>query len=305
MPTPNDAVLSEDQPIETGDPINPTDVASEFDAMQGIAPSEPEPEDEPAAPVEPTVEPEPEPEPELEPEEQEELESESDRLATLEAELSQYKAELQAFRSGGEVAQAKHPTIADITAPFRPEPPRDLLADRPFLGIAQGETRVGAYQAVMGYAPDSETQIDALEGLCNRIRRAVLRDMFTVLPSVQDAHIQHLMGRAQLDEAFKAANRDLDDVNDIVVALGQQLQMQKPHLTREQFVKELGNTVRKRLNRPRAAVKSGGTRKIDSPQRGTKKPPTLAGGTGARRAPAAPATPFEKEFADMRRVIDQ
>ena len=294
-------MLSEDQPVETGDPFNPTDVAGEFDAMTGATPT-PEPlEAEETPALEPETSEAPETVEEVIEEVAEELatEPEENEVATLRQQLTRMEAEMATLRSQG---PSQAPTIADVMAPYQPEPPQEVLQNKAFLGIAPGETPAGAYEAVFGYAPQSQENVEALNGLCNRIRRSVIRDMFMLMPHLQEGYLQNVMQKAQLDSQFQAANKDLDDVKDIVVALGQQLKEAKPYLTPDQFNKELSNLVRTKLKRPRTPVKSGGTRHNLPPQKGKAKP-ALAGGTGVRRAPSTD-TPLQSEFNAMRRVVE-
>lgn len=284
MMNPNEQ-LSEDQPVETGDPYNATDVAGEFDAMTGNAlPQEPQEPEVADAPVEPVVD-------SVEPEVVEPEVVDAPDWSALQAEVYSLKAQLEASRSGN-----VEPTIGELTSPFAPKVNEDeVFANRNYLGLAPGTTPEVEYEQALG-------SWQGLNSFANRIRQSIIRDTLMMLPSVLDSHLQHNLAVAQADSQFWEANGDLKPKMEVVNAIAAHIRTQQPNLPRTAFYKVLADTTRKHLNMPRPVTKSNGSQPL--PQRGAPKraQPTLAGGTGNRRI-APQQTPFASEFSAMERAI--
>lgn len=335
--------LSEDQELETGDPIvGNDDVAEQFAAMQEGEPpehivtdeleaeeseeqlaeadatpevseesegEEAEAEAEVEAEAEAEEQPEDTPEDELEVDERE-LALELQRYR--EEEIARLRAENESLKSLRQSQEAKGPTkfapgtVGAIAQPYRPDPEQFMedLQDRWLIGIAPGETPATAYQAVFG-VEGNEDQVQAFNAVLNRSTRAAVRTILSIFPALFDGGMQSAIDKVQLEDAFWQANKDLDDAKPIVVALSEQLKASKPHLTQAEYIAELGALVRKQLKRPRPSVKSGGTVRRNTPQAGGKQKPALAGGTGPRKAPRAQKSGLDREFQDFAGSADE
>lgn len=279
---PANTVLSEDQPVETGAPSNPTDVGNEFDAMVNGAPKvepdvAPDELDGDAAPIEElNQETDEQAEPEVEP-----LaavpQADPGALAALQAEIIALKAQMEA-----QANPTVEATIGELTSPFTPRVnDEEVFANRPFLGIAPGTTPEMEFEQALATP-------QGFNGALNRVRQSAIRDILMLLPGIMNGHLNHRLAEAQADEAFWGANKDLREKMPTVKAIGEHLLRANPNLSKSAYYKMLEDVSRAQLNMPRAATKSGGTQHL--PQRGAqpggqRRPqPTLAGGSSSRRA---------------------
>lgn len=292
---PTNVTLSEDQPIETGAPVNATDVGAEFEAMVNHEPpvdrvDEPldAPQDVVEEPLQDAVE-EPAAEP-LAPQE------DASVVAQLQAQMAVMQAELEAARSG-----VKEPTIGEITSQFNAASvvnEEEVFAQRQFLGIAPGTTPEIEFEQAL-------SSPQAFNAALNRVRQSTIRDVLMMLPAISNAHLNHRLAEAEADTAFWSANGDLKEHEQVVRAVASHMLQQNPNMSKGAFYKALENTVRTHLKKPRAATKSGGTQHLPqrgAPQGGQRRPqPTLAGGTSSRRT-ATPKSGFDAEFDAMRRA---